>query len=283
MLSDEYVRRRPRAKSGPLVTVVISTYNRCEVLRYALRSALDQSYERIEVIVAGDGCTDDSEQVVASFGDPRVTWINLEENSGSQSAPNRAALRIAKGELVAYLGHDDLWRRDHIALLVADMEASGADVNYSACDLVYSQGWLAGRRFTCPPFGEHPSPMSMMHRRSVSPHGDEWPDWQEVVDPPDRHFYRALLEAGARLSRVPVLTAVKFPAVARPGVYHDHPSRDQERFSKRMNGRAFVVREVLTGILLLPLRRRTRAPVEMTEVTEPGEMIAELRRVRGLE
>ncbi len=128
MLVDEYVRPRPRAEDGPLVTVVMATYNRSEVLRYALHSALDQRYPRYEVIVAGDACTDDSEQVVASFGDPRVRWINLPENSGSQSGPNGAAVEIANGDLIAYLGHDDLWRRDHLAILVAEIERTGADV-----------------------------------------------------------------------------------------------------------------------------------------------------------
>jgi glycosyltransferase involved in cell wall biosynthesis len=282
MLADEYARRRLRAKDGPLVTVVIPTYNRSEVLRHALRSALDQSYRRLEVIVAGDACTDDSERVVASFADPRVRWINLEQNSGSQGGPSQAALEIATGELVAYLGHDDLWRRDHIAVLVADIERSGADVSYTACDNVFSLGRLAGRRFTCPPLGEHPAPSSLMHRRSLIERGARWPAWRETVEAPDYAFFKRLVAAGARLSRVPALTAVKFPSAARPNLYREHRSREQERFSRRIDGRAFVAREVLTGIVLLPLRRRTRAP-DKSRYTQPGELVADLRRFRGLE
>ena len=79
IVSSEYIRQKPRVFDGPLVTVVIATYNRSEVLRYALASALGQTYRRLEVLVVGDACTDDSERVVAGFGDPRVTWTNLEE------------------------------------------------------------------------------------------------------------------------------------------------------------------------------------------------------------
>ncbi|HEX8054035.1 MAG TPA: glycosyltransferase family 2 protein [Thermoleophilaceae bacterium] len=283
MLADEYVRPRPRASDGPLVTVVIPTYNRSEVLRHALRSVLDQSYRRLEVIVAGDACTDDSEEVVASFADPRVTWVNLEVNTGSQGGPNRAALEIANGELVAYLGHDDLWRRDHVALLVADIQRSGADVTYGACDSVFSQGRIAGRRFTCPPLGEPALPSSVMHRRSMCERGAEWRDWRETVNAPDYAFFESLVAAGAKLSRVPALTAVKFPASARRNVYREHRSREQERFARRMNGRAFVAWEILTGLLLLPLRRRTRLPIDQRAYTEPGELVTALRRVRGLE
>src|SRR3954470_19676461 len=109
--------RRPRAAYVPLVSVLIPTYNWSSVLRHAVRSALAQSYPTLEVIVVGDACTDDSEAVVAAIGDPRVTWENLERNSGSQSAPNNRGLELARGEYVAYLGHDDLWHRDHLAHL----------------------------------------------------------------------------------------------------------------------------------------------------------------------
>lgn len=283
MLADEYLRPRPRAEDGPLVTVVIATYNRSEVLRHALRSALDQSYRRLEVIVAGDACTDDSEQVVASFADPRVKWINLDVNWGSQDGPNRAALEIASGELIAYLGHDDLWRRDHVARLVADIQG-GADVSYSACDVVFSRDRIGGRRFICPPLGEPVvPPTTLMHRRALCDRGAQWRDWRETVDPPDTHFFKELVAAGARLSRVPALSAVKFPSSAHRNSYRERRSRDQERFSMRLNGRAFVAREILTGIALLPWRRRTRAYVEISTCTEPGEAVRQMRRVRGLD
>src|SRR4051794_34814457 len=88
VLTEGYLRPRPRATEGPLVTVVISAYNRSEVLRFALASAVAQTYRRLDVLVVGDACTDGSEAVVAAVGDPRVRWINLERNSGSQAGPN---------------------------------------------------------------------------------------------------------------------------------------------------------------------------------------------------
>lgn len=283
MLADEYVRPRPRAEDGPLVTVIIATYNRSEVLRHALRSVLDQSYGNLEVIVAGDACTDDSEDVVKSFGDPRVRWLNLEENSGNQAGPTNAGLDVARGELIAYLNHDDLWRRDHVALLVADMERTGAEVSHTACDSVYSVGRLAGRRFTCPPLGEPQVPSATMHRRSTIEDGARWPDWRATVETPDHVFLRSLVAGRVRLSRVPVLTVVKFPAIARRNLYRERRSREQERFSRLMGSRSFVAREILTGIALLPLRHRTRAAVDRTKSTKPGAMIANHRRFRGLE
>src|SRR3984957_4345570 len=95
--------------AAPLVSVIIATYNYCNVLRCAIQSALGQTFHDFELLVIGDGCTDESEAVAASFGDSRIHWYNLAGNSGYQAAPNNAGLQMARGRYVAYLGHDDLW------------------------------------------------------------------------------------------------------------------------------------------------------------------------------
>jgi glycosyltransferase involved in cell wall biosynthesis len=111
----------------PRVTAVIPTWNLSRALRCAIASALDQSFADFELLVMGDGCTDDSAEVAASFRDPRVVWHNLPANSGTQLVPNNAALERARGEYVAYLGHDDLWLPHHLENLVRTAEQTGAD------------------------------------------------------------------------------------------------------------------------------------------------------------
>ena len=81
----------------PRVSVIVPTYNSSATLGSALRSIANQTFDDFEVLVIGDGCTDDSEQVVVSLSDARFTWINLERNHGSQSWPNNEGLRRAKG------------------------------------------------------------------------------------------------------------------------------------------------------------------------------------------
>jgi glycosyl transferase family 2 len=209
---EAYVRPAPRAVDGPLVTVIIATFNRSEVLRYALGSVLAQNYDNLEVLVVGDACTDDSEEVVRSFGDPRVRWMNLDVNSGSGAGPNQAGLGLASGELVAYLGHDDLWRRHHLALLVADLQRSEADVTYSVCDSVFP-GRFGIRRLTCPAPGEHVAPSSLMHRLQTGLRAGGWRDHRTIVKPPDTDFLH-------RLGQVPVGRAARQlprPALRRTG------------------------------------------------------------------
>ena len=71
-----------------LVSVVIATYNRSNVLRLAIETVLWQTYTNWEIVVVGDCCTDDTAEVVASFKAPRVRFYNLRENFGEQSGPN---------------------------------------------------------------------------------------------------------------------------------------------------------------------------------------------------
>src|SRR4051794_21497299 len=94
---------------SPLVTVICPTYNRKATLEWALRSVLNQGLNGFEVWVIGDGCTDGSEEVVIALNDPRLNWLNLPVNTGSQTEPNNEGLRRAQGRYISFIGHDDLW------------------------------------------------------------------------------------------------------------------------------------------------------------------------------
>ena len=59
---------------APRVNVIIATYNYSAALRCAIQSVLAQRFTDFELLVIGDGCTDDSAEVAASFKDPRVRW-----------------------------------------------------------------------------------------------------------------------------------------------------------------------------------------------------------------
>ena len=90
------------------VSIITATYNRSEVLKWAIRSVLAQTFCDWELIVVGDACTDDTEQVVASFTDPRIRFVNRSTSFGEQSGPNNDGFFLANGRLIAYLNHDDL-------------------------------------------------------------------------------------------------------------------------------------------------------------------------------
>src|SRR5689334_3630760 len=87
----------------PSVSIIIATYNRANVLRYAIESVRWQTCTDWELWVVGDACTDDTEQVVRSFEDPRIHFLNLPKNVGDQSGPNNEGVRRSRGKFLAYL------------------------------------------------------------------------------------------------------------------------------------------------------------------------------------
>jgi len=99
----------PRSE-GPLVSVIVTTYNRPELLARAVGSILDQSYERLEVIVVNDGGEDVGGELPE---DKRVCYVNSTVNLGKSQAAN-SGIRRARGELIAFLDDDDEWMPDHL-------------------------------------------------------------------------------------------------------------------------------------------------------------------------
>ena len=102
----------------PLVTVVITTHNRANMVGRAIRSVLDQTYQNFELIVADDCSTDDTAAVVADFQDSRIRYIRHDRNRGGAAARNTGT-RVSQSEYVAFLDDDDVWKPDKIEKQVA--------------------------------------------------------------------------------------------------------------------------------------------------------------------
>jgi glycosyltransferase involved in cell wall biosynthesis len=94
----------PQSSSG--VSVIIPAYNYSRYLPFALESVLNQTYSPVEVIVVDDGSTDDTNKVVARYGE-RVKYI-YQTNSGLSAARN-TGIKAASMPFVAFLDADDVW------------------------------------------------------------------------------------------------------------------------------------------------------------------------------
>jgi len=102
-----------------LVSIVIPCYNAERYVGEAIESALEQTYDRVEVIVIDDGSTDDSLSVIRSL-DNQITWRTT-ENRGAPAARNQG-LHIANGEYVKFLDADDVLVRDILENQVEQMQ-----------------------------------------------------------------------------------------------------------------------------------------------------------------
>ena len=210
--------------SAPLVSVITATYNRSNVLALAIESVRWQTFGDWELWVIGDACTDDTAQVVASFAaaDPRIHFLNLEQNVGEQSGPNNAGCQRARGRYIAYLNHDDLWLPDHLAVAVKALEETGADLIFTVIEMVRGDGpnrlsW-AGRVSRLTPPGLAPASCWCLRRELIEEIGP-WRFYQDCYNFPSQDWLFRAWRAGKDLRSIPRLTVVAIQSGMRPGSY----------------------------------------------------------------
>jgi O-antigen biosynthesis protein len=119
----------PPLPREPLVSVIVPTRNRPAMLRDALQSILNQTYQNREIVVVNDG----GEPVAPVLQSVRV--IDMKTSVGPAAARN-AGIAAAKGEVLAFLDDDDCYRPEHLALLVERMHTGFA---YTAAELVHER------------------------------------------------------------------------------------------------------------------------------------------------
>lgn len=91
----------------PFVSIIIPTYNRKELLKEAIDSVLNQTYGHFELLIIDDGSEDGSAEIIATYTDPRITYI-FQPHQGVSRARNQG-IKVAQGSYIAFLDSDDLW------------------------------------------------------------------------------------------------------------------------------------------------------------------------------
>lgn len=90
----------------PLITICIPTYNRANYIGNAITSILEQTYKNFELLICNDSSTDNTEEIIRTFKDKRITYIKNKKNSGYIYSMNKCT-KLAKGEWVMHLSDDD--------------------------------------------------------------------------------------------------------------------------------------------------------------------------------
>lgn len=147
----------------PIVSVVMPVYNGSQYLREAIDSILNQTFKDFELIIVNDGSTDNSEDIILSYKDPRLCYIKNEKNSGICITLNKG-LDYAHGKYIARMDCDDislperfkkqvdyLERHQNIGAIGTDIITFGEGLDERYFDFVHDQyGCKAGLLFaTC--------------------------------------------------------------------------------------------------------------------------------------
>jgi O-antigen biosynthesis protein len=115
---------------APLVSVIVPTYNRPDMLAATLESILNQTYQRLEIIVVND-CGLEVENIAGWLNrQGNITYVRHACNRGLAAARN-TGIKLARGKYLAYLDDDDLFYPDHLETLVTALEGSRFRVAYT--------------------------------------------------------------------------------------------------------------------------------------------------------
>src|SRR5581483_9574266 len=126
----------------PRISIVTPSYNQAAFLEATLRSVLEQDYPRVEYLVVDGGSTDGSVEILRRYAD-RLAWWVSERDAGQSDAINRGLAR-ARGEIVAYLNSDDLYRPGAISAAVRFLAAHpDVGIAYGACDYFEEDGTVS--------------------------------------------------------------------------------------------------------------------------------------------
>lgn len=218
----------------PNVSIVTATYNRSNVLRLTIESVLGSSFSDWELIVVGDGCTDDTASVVASFGDPRIRFVNLEGNFGEQSGPNNEGVALARGRYIAFLNHDDLWTASHLSLAVAELETGAAPFVHTLALTVGADGipTISGatRSGVYEPYAFAPA-SSWVFRRDLTEQLGPWRPARSMVLTPSADWLFRAWKRGMPMRTIPEVTVVCVLSGDRSRSYAERHSAENERWA----------------------------------------------------
>ena len=203
----------------PLVTIRITTYNRADLLQQrALASALRQTYDRLEILVIGDGTDEATDRMMAGVKDPRVRYVNLRRVAplvpeghafwatlGVQAM--NAAIVLARGDWLAPLDDDDEFTDDHCEVLLREARQRRLEFVYSKSVVVPS-----GREI-----GSWPMKSSgLTHGSVLYSLGLQFmrynPNCWKRGEPQDWNLFRRMAEIGTRIGFLDQVTYRYFRA-----------------------------------------------------------------------
>lgn len=197
----------------PLVTVPIATWNRAETLvDTAVESVLRQSYQRFEIVIVGDHCTDDTEARLQELDDPRIRFHNLARRSEypadprhrwmvSGAQPWNLAVEMGKGTWIAPLDDDDAFSDDHIEVLLGRALEGRFEMVYGRLERYWADSGERDEVGAYPPALGHIGMQAMIYLADLDFIECD-PDSWVLDEPTDWNFIRRMRDAGVRIGFV---------------------------------------------------------------------------------
>lgn len=123
----------------PLISIIVTTYNRELLLKETILSILAQSVVDFELIVVDNFSNYDFLKLIDSFNDKRIKSIQ-NQNNGIIAVNRNVGIQAAQGKYLAFCDDDDLWEPNKLELQLPFLESNSADLVYSGTLLFNEMG-----------------------------------------------------------------------------------------------------------------------------------------------
>ena len=127
-----------RDSISPLISIVIPTYNRANLIGKAIQSILDQSYGNWELIIVDNYSDDNTKEVIKAFNDDRILMLST-PRTGSVAASRNLGVAHSNGEWIAFLDSDDWWLPEKL-MYVCKALRNNPDLIYHDLQIVNANG-----------------------------------------------------------------------------------------------------------------------------------------------
>jgi len=117
------------------VSILISAYNEEKFIARTIQNKLEQDYSDFEIIIISDGSTDNTDEIIQSFTDPRIKFIRQEPRQGKTAALNRAVSK-ARGDIIVFSDANSIYENNALKFLISNF--ADPRVGYVTGKMIYT-------------------------------------------------------------------------------------------------------------------------------------------------
>jgi len=128
---------------NPLISVVLTTYNRMDIFPKTLDTILCQTYKNFELIIVDDGSTDNTEEIIKHYNGSRIRYIKT-DHCGVMARQRNIGLKQSKGKYIAFCDDDDLWDPKKLEMQLDFMEKNNAGICFCNYYKINQDGKIVG-------------------------------------------------------------------------------------------------------------------------------------------
>ena len=111
----------------PIFSIIIPTYNSSKTVNKTIRSVLNQSFKRYEIIIIDDGSTDNTVSKIKNFNDSRIKLIKI-QRTGGPAKPRNIGIELAKSNWICFLDSDDFWNKNKLSISYKNIKNNKFDI-----------------------------------------------------------------------------------------------------------------------------------------------------------